>query len=528
MQVPESVGAAFTGYENINEIGKVTFQKKVFGNHEGIVSKDAWLSRVGVGNPLQMPAVVVRRSTYERLGGFHPNLVFTSDWELWKRIATFCDWWYFPDVLAHYRQHCESKTADLSKTGAQVTSIRQAIEVSATYFPENISADITAQSRRHYFQYCLYEIALLLQKGDLSVALHLLKEALKIDTSSKSIHSLFNLLSQEAALPLRQAILQQFSSENQVLCEQLADLLGDALSKLALTMESYKPNQKAVDLQPNDTNAHYNRGLVFKKQGQLNKFGIKYDSPLIITGMHRSGTSLMASLFQSAGLNIGKNLLKAYKGNSKGHFENLDFFNFHRSVLHSQGINPDGWTLKDKILLNPNQVQEAIGILEKNAISEFWGWKDPRTTLFLNFWYSLLPQAYFIFIYRHPLEVVDSLYRRNSDPIFNNKPNLAIEMWLHYNQKIVDFCNLNSDKCLLININQINLASERAILIQMINSKFKLKLNDIDYSIYEPKLLKRQTDNTIRENSWKISDEYTEIAAKLYHNLNLINDKLKS
>jgi len=42
---------------------------------------------------------------------------------------------------------------------------------------------------------------------------------------------------------------------------------------------------------------------------------------LILTGMHRSGTSLMASILQSAGVNVGKNLLEPDKRNPHGFFE---------------------------------------------------------------------------------------------------------------------------------------------------------------------------------------------------------------
>jgi len=47
--------------------------------------------------------------------------------------------------------------------------------------------------------------------------------------------------------------------------------------------------------------------------------------PLVITGMHRSGTSLVASLFAGAGVNVGTRLIGASRGNDRGHWEDLDF-----------------------------------------------------------------------------------------------------------------------------------------------------------------------------------------------------------
>jgi len=37
---------------------------------------------------IQCAAVAVRRSTYERLGGFNPDLKYALDWEMWIRIAS--------------------------------------------------------------------------------------------------------------------------------------------------------------------------------------------------------------------------------------------------------------------------------------------------------------------------------------------------------------------------------------------------------------------------------------------------------
>ena len=71
---PDSVGAAFTGYENINEHGVGTYIGRIYDDYRGIASD--WLSKIGIGNLLNPPAVVVRRAAYERLGGYsHRHLV---------------------------------------------------------------------------------------------------------------------------------------------------------------------------------------------------------------------------------------------------------------------------------------------------------------------------------------------------------------------------------------------------------------------------------------------------------------------
>jgi hypothetical protein len=51
---------------------------------------------------------------------------------------------------------------------------------------------------------------------------------------------------------------------------------------------------------------------------------------LIITGMHRSGTSLTAAFIHKIGLDLGDNLLKYNYWNPKGYFEDIDFVEFQR------------------------------------------------------------------------------------------------------------------------------------------------------------------------------------------------------
>ena len=112
-------------------------------------------------------------------------------------------------------------------------------------------------------------------------------------------------------------------------------------------------------------------------------------STLIITSMHRSGSSLTASILQSAGLHIGRKLMEGTEYNTKGYFENLDFYEFHQQVLQSQGIDADSWTLQEKIDIEENFQEKAKEIIAKNSISGNWGLKEPRTTLFLDFSFSL-------------------------------------------------------------------------------------------------------------------------------------------
>ncbi len=206
----------------------------------------------------------------------------------------------------------------------------------------------------------------------------------------------------------------------------------------------------------------------------------------IIAGMHRSGTSLTSSLMESAGINVGKRLIGATSDNPKGHFENWDFVDFHVDALDSQGLSSEGWVTQKEVSISQQLRDEAKLIIENNSTSPLWGWKDPRTTLFLNFWQELLPQAYFIFTYRAPWEVADSLYRRG-DEIFAANPRYALEIWMHYNHLILDFYHHFSDRSILLNIE--TLIADRNCISQLCKKKFGIALKEPTEDIIDKSLM---------------------------------------
>ena len=71
-------------------------------------------------NPLLTPAVVVKKSAYEQLGGFDIQFKFVGDWEMWARVTYNLGAFCIPDVLAEYRVHSQSTTSNLHATGADM------------------------------------------------------------------------------------------------------------------------------------------------------------------------------------------------------------------------------------------------------------------------------------------------------------------------------------------------------------------------------------------------------------------------
>lgn len=235
-------------------------------------------------------------------------------------------------------------------------------------------------------------------------------------------------------------------------------------------------------------------------------------SVIIMTGMHRSGTSLTASLLQKAGLHLGDRLMGSANGNVKGHFEDLDFVEFHQNVLQSQGISVAGWTEQQQIQVQAQYLASAQRLIDDRAHLPIWGWKDPRTTLFLDFWLSLLPEAKYVFLYRSPWEVTDSLFRRG-DVIFLNNPNFAVRQWCNYNQGILDFYEHHSEQCILIEISSV--IANQNCLIDLIREKFGWELRSPE-SVYEPALFNANSDIYYRQ---ALVTKFFPDALDIYHQL---------
>lgn len=136
---------------------------------------------------------------------------------------------------------------------------------------------------------------------------------------------------------------------------------------------------------------------------------------LIVLGMHRSGTSITTKWLHACGLNVGENLLGPQRSNKSGHYEDMDFYNFHEKVFKENGMPFGGFELLDRAELNESQLEEARKILaDKSAKSDQWSWKDPRTCLFIDFYLKLLPEAKILIVSRNYNEIIQSLIYRET------------------------------------------------------------------------------------------------------------------
>lgn len=129
----------------------------------GVLSN--WLEPLAVSNRIMFPAIVVRRSVYEQIGGFHPALVHSADWDMWKRVYLNTVVWYEPEPLALYRVHSASDSTTLERTGANIADSRVSIEVAREYLPEHVAADLSDKARDYLARTALDTARRMIVKG---------------------------------------------------------------------------------------------------------------------------------------------------------------------------------------------------------------------------------------------------------------------------------------------------------------------------------------------------------------------------
>ena len=150
----------------------------------------------------------------------------------------------------------------------------------------------------------------------------------------------------------------------------------------------------------------------------------KRTSPIMISGMHRSGTSMLTGVLNDLGLIIG-NILDSNKESI--FFQRINIWMMSLlgaswdSPKQFEDINDD---LRDNVVEQIKQLLSSrtnslyfgwSSIIKKKSFNELsnpWGWKDPRNTFTGTIWNEVFPNLKAIYIIRHPIDVAESLMRR--------------------------------------------------------------------------------------------------------------------
>lgn len=178
---------------------------------------------------------------------------------------------------------------------------------------------------------------------------------------------------------------------------------------------------------------------------------------VLVAGMHRSGTSMFARYLHHAGICMGQEFYVETVTNPYGHFEDLDFLQLQREELARIFAGEDYLVDKD---FTPGEafIEQSKRLLEEKKThhgSKDWGWKDPRTTLFLDLWLSLIPDMQVVALVRSPRLVVNSLCARLRSYFSISKKNHYLKTYTHYNTKVLNFSRANPDRIKIISLERL-------------------------------------------------------------------------
>ena len=160
---------------------------------------------------------------------------------------------------------------------------------------------------------------------------------------------------------------------------------------------------------------------------------------LLITGMHRSGTSFLARALNLRGTYLGSpddlhsDDFRPTLGNLKGHWESNLFLKLADQTLQK---NDGAWDEIPKIVVIDDSIGNEIKKYSNTLLdhpSLIAGFKDPRIIFCLESWEKFLPTNLIVVgIYRHPLKVAESLKQRNGFTY-----DKSINLWKEYNEKLL-------------------------------------------------------------------------------------------
>lgn len=158
--------------------------------------------------------------------------------------------------------------------------------------------------------------------------------------------------------------------------------------------------------------------------------------PVIVIGMHRSGTSLVAAMLFQLGVYGGADIdIRRIRSEVaarsaalvSGYAESGVFFRLNEEMLARAGARWDDPQPFLERRDHPRVAPREVAALEQRAARELavgfqsgfesgrqsvWGWKDPRNSLTLPYWLNLFPGARVLHVRRDLESSAQSVYRR--------------------------------------------------------------------------------------------------------------------
>ncbi len=156
--------------------------------------------------------------------------------------------------------------------------------------------------------------------------------------------------------------------------------------------------------------------------------------PVVVAGMHRSGTSLVAELLNAMGIYAGEpgDLAPPDIFNPTGYWEHRVAAEINREILATLGASWKNVTPIALTRLSNDYLSRAKGVVQSLQGRGPFLLKDPRISLLFPIWRNALPDAIIVIPWREPMAVAGSVANRDRLPLLG-----SIALWEHYNRTLL-------------------------------------------------------------------------------------------
>ncbi|MFN2099281.1 sulfotransferase [Altererythrobacter sp. MF3-039] len=201
------------------------------------------------------------------------------------------------------------------------------------------------------------------------------------------------------------------------------------------------------------------------------------DDFVVVTGMHRSHTSLLGRMLAASGIKFHHAMVGEHRSNPYGHYEDIEFMQLQEDALRSVGArwyrNIDSVRTFD----HSDRDRASDLVLERTEeLGPGWAFKVPHSSLFLEEWASF-KNSRFLLIFREPAPVLSSMYRRMGWQ-FYARPDAIVAMaraYAIYNERLAEHKRRYPDRTFLIDSRDM-LADPHKVL-SAANVKLDMKLS---------------------------------------------------
>lgn len=243
---------------------------------------------------------------------------------------------------------------------------------------------------------------------------------------------------------------------------------------------------------------------------------------VVVLGMHKSGTSLVASMVERAGFFLGEDesILLPNSYNVLGYYENDTINSVNDALLSQMGVS---WDLEQKQGEQTQANQKDLKNMVKEATQSLFAnhnkvvMKDPRMSITLKYWREAFTElsinVKYLLVFRNPLEVHQSLERRDQFSLEK-----SLRLWLEYNQAIQT--ELGADEYLLVDYNYLleHAVQSTGLILDYILDGYDDKLLQQIAAIPSPVVRHSQADNNEILDNKQVPTEIKKLYQELQEN----------